>query len=177
MKRECGECQLCCRLLPMKEVNKPAGVRCPFQRHGVGCNIYPRRPLACRLWNCQWLGGQNTGSRPDRAHLVVDIMPDYVTLTYDDGRPPVHVPVLQVWIDQAYPDAHRDHRLRRFIDGKKMPALIRRDAHDAFVIAPPSFTGGDWYESASRLATVEHTAEEKLAVLGRMTMVIEASNG
>jgi hypothetical protein len=28
MKRQCGECQLCCKLLPVPPLNKKAGERC-----------------------------------------------------------------------------------------------------------------------------------------------------
>jgi hypothetical protein len=171
MKRECGECSLCCKLLPMKEFNKPAGVRCQHQRHGVGCNIYPRRPMACHIWICRWLKGDDTGSRPDRAHLVVDIMPDFVTLMQSNGEA-TNVPVLQVWIDPAYPDAHRDPKLRRFIEKQNMAALIRLNAHDAFIIAPPSVSAdGKWYEGETQIAEKMHTAEEKLAVLGPLMSI------
>jgi Putative zinc- or iron-chelating domain len=88
--RKCGECQLCCRLLPMTpyppahvadtvdhmiaagwakpadfagmlhEWEKPAGKSCEHQRHGKGCKVYSRRPFGCRYWNCQWLTGTDT---------------------------------------------------------------------------------------------------------------------
>jgi Putative zinc- or iron-chelating domain len=83
--RQCGDCQLCCKLLPLnsgedaqatrtaaemikhrllslkeaasmiKTFDKPAGQACQYQRHGKGCTIYDRRPLSCRVWNCRWL--------------------------------------------------------------------------------------------------------------------------
>ena len=166
MDRECGDCSLCCKLLPMPEFNKPAGTRCQHQRHGIGCNIYPRRPTPCKLWQCRWLNGDKTGSRPDRAHYVVDIMPDFVTVVPKDGSDPMQVPVIQVWIDPAFPDAHRDKKLRRYIEEKEMPALIRLSAHQAFLLAPPTWSAdGQWWEGESSLcAAKEHTAEERLAV-------------
>jgi len=42
--RVCGSCSLCCKLLPIPPLNKPAGKRCDYQRHGKGCTIYA--PLA-----------------------------------------------------------------------------------------------------------------------------------
>lgn len=84
-RRECGECQLCCKLLPIEaraqdrvaavvdqmidagfarprdfigmrpDFDKPAGVPCKFQRHHKGCTIYRQRPFGCRTWNCRWL--------------------------------------------------------------------------------------------------------------------------
>jgi hypothetical protein len=82
--RQCGDCQLCCKLLPMhagegnrnstaaemikagllsltdaataiKAWDKAAGKPCQYQRHSKGCTVYERRPFACRFWNCRWL--------------------------------------------------------------------------------------------------------------------------
>lgn len=83
--RQCGDCTLCCKLLPLnsredaqatrtaaemikhrllslqeaadmiKTFDKPAGKACQYQRHGKGCTIYDHRPLGCRVWNCRWL--------------------------------------------------------------------------------------------------------------------------
>ncbi|HMF29541.1 MAG TPA: YkgJ family cysteine cluster protein, partial [Candidatus Cybelea sp.] len=77
MTRACSGCTLCCKLLPMKkdkqlearetmnrmievgmmtreqfaqmtpDFDKPAGKRCPHQRHSKGCAIYARRPFGC----------------------------------------------------------------------------------------------------------------------------------
>jgi Fe-S-cluster containining protein len=68
--------------------DKPAGERCPHQRHSKGCVVYARRPLACQVWNCRWLGGADTAdqSRLDRAHYFIDIMPDYITFVEGDKR-------------------------------------------------------------------------------------------
>jgi hypothetical protein len=88
--RRCGDCQLCCKLLPMKadsaarvpeistemvlqgyaqpaefrgmlaEWDKPAGAHCKHQRHRKGCAVYSRRPFGCRYWNCRWLVNDDT---------------------------------------------------------------------------------------------------------------------
>jgi hypothetical protein len=174
MKRECGDCSLCCKLLPMKEYDKPAGVRCQHQRHGVGCNIYPRRPRPCKLWTCRWLNGDDTGPRPDRAHLVVDVMPDYVTLVPHDGSPSTHAPVLQVWVDAAYPDAHRDPRLRRYLEWMGMAALIRMSDRRGFIVAPPNVSSdGKWFESTTQSTEKEHTLADKVAAIGPLRMTLE----
>jgi hypothetical protein len=157
MNRQCGDCQLCCKLVPVKEgfvVNntqhlptfvKPAGCRCPHQKHGVGCAIYERRPMSCRLWTCAWLVGTAL-RRPDRSHYVVDMMPDYVAVDPGEGQPWVELPALQVWIDPRYPEAHRDPELRELIDNSKMVGLIRFSETDAMSIFPPSMTGNGWIE-------------------------------
>ena len=139
--RKCGTCNLCCKLLPMSprvrfapetiklaigaglltaaealdataDFHKAAGARCPHQRRSCGCKIYERRPLGCRFWNCRWLLNDDTAAleRPEKSHYVIDISPDYVTQA---GKT---IPVLQIWCDRDYPDAHRDPELRAFIE-------------------------------------------------------------
>lgn len=174
-RRQCGDCQLCCKLLPFPELGKVAGERCEHQRHNIGCNIYPRRPRPCRVWNCRWLAGDDTGARPDRAHFVVDILPDYVTLVQQNGEK-IEVPVVQVWLDPRYPDAHRDKKLRAFLDRERITALIRLNERDGFVLAPPSVNAdGTWFEGQKQPKTIErmHTPAERLEHMGPLTMQVE----
>jgi Putative zinc- or iron-chelating domain len=143
-RRECGDCQLCCRLLPMKpepphteameamiergfatpdefvgmkpEWFKPAGKRCQYQRHHKGCTIYRQRPFGCRVWNCRWLVNDTDDlPRPDHAHYVIDIMPDIITMAPNDGSPPTDFNVIVIWCDPKHPEAHRDPALRRYL--------------------------------------------------------------
>src|SRR5262245_28811351 len=169
--RRCGECQLCCKLLPMSadshtryknvtemlvmhpdmlpEFNKPAGARCPHQRHHKGCAVYARRPCGCRIWNCQWLANNDMGDqrRPDRSHVVVDIMPDFVKLDPNDGSEPMTVEVIVLWCDPDYPDAHRDPAIRAFLERRGKIALVRFDSRRALSIIPPSMASdGQWHE-------------------------------
>jgi hypothetical protein len=182
--RNCGDCQLCCKLLPMKagsrvataqaligagfaspaefkgmlpDFDKAAGVRCPHQRHHKGCAVYARRPLSCRVWNCRWLVDDDAADlpRPDRAHYVIDIMPDTIRISPHDGSPPTDITAIQVWVDPDYPDAHRDPRLRAWLarryEKEGAVALVRYDHRRAFVLAPPAMTGGDWIEMADNV--------------------------
>lgn len=152
MKRQCGSCTLCCTLLPVNELDKGAGQRCVHCRHGKGCTVYqqPAMPMSCQLWNCRWLVDDDHADlrRPDRSHLVVDIMPEIVLVRDDDTGATTEIDCMQVWIDPAYPEAHRDEGFRRYVDRMKMPALIRADSGDApgWFIMPPSVTGEGWYE-------------------------------
>ena len=72
--RACGECTLCCNLLPIEELNKPRGVWCQHAKKGKGCAIYPDRPSGCRTWRCQWIISDIMGEelRPDRCDVVCD---------------------------------------------------------------------------------------------------------
>jgi len=102
-----------------------------------------------------WLLGQDTAdlSRPDRAHYVIDCMPDYVTLRDNTTGDLTKLPVLQIWVDPRFRDAHRDPALRDYIkrrgeqDG--MAALIRYSSTEAFTIFPPAIASdGEWHEKA-----------------------------
>ncbi|HEV8466043.1 MAG TPA: hypothetical protein VGQ63_13705 [Pseudolabrys sp.] len=140
--RHCGGCTLCCKLLPVTDLDKVAGERCRHQRTGKGCavyNIVGKMPPCCHFWNCRWLVNDDTAdlSRPDRAHYVIDLLPDYVTVIDNETGEKTNVEVIQIWCDPKYPDAHRDPALRRYLERRaaegKM-ALVRYNQKDAFTI-------------------------------------------
>lgn len=177
-ERKCGECTLCCRLLPTKEINKPANTRCQHQRHGKGCGIYADRPFSCKVWSCRWLLNDDTAdlSRPDRSHYVIDVLPDYITAVQDGGS--TDVPVLQIWVDPNYPDAHRDPNLRAYIarrgEQNGMAALIRYDSSNAFVVVPPSLSADrQWHEHGGISTDKEHTLADTLSRFGGSVVVEE----
>jgi len=182
MKRACGDCQLCCRLLPVADgvmvdgrvlpggLHKIAGQTCQHQRHGKGCAIYDHRPFSCRMWSCGWLANNLPISRPDRSHYVVDPMPDYVILAGTD-QGDIKMPIVQIWIDPKYPDAHRDPALRAWLDSINMGALVRyTNEHGinfkCITIWPPSMTGEGWHEEESQYGGPEHSAEDIFEVCG-----------
>jgi hypothetical protein len=175
MARSCGECTLCCKLMPVPEmVDKVAGVRCPHQRSHKGCSIYPKRPLSCQFWSCAWLSWDDTAdlSRPDRAHYVIDIMPDFVTVQDDHKphRPQTQVPVIQVWLDPKYPDAHRDPALRALINSRSQKdgcaAIIRFGSEDALILFPPAISeDGQWHERRSNMRVDQHTFAEIMTAI------------
>ena len=37
MTRRCGDCQLCCTIVPVPEIGKPGLVRCRYQKFAKGC--------------------------------------------------------------------------------------------------------------------------------------------
>ena len=172
-KRNCGGCTLCCRLLPVRELGKGSNERCTHQRSGKGCAVYDklfRVSPSCCLWNCRWLVNDDTAElrRPDRSHYVLDIMPDFITITDDDD--PDHksnVEIVQVWVDPKFPDAYKDPALldylrRRGEEG--IAALIRYSARVAFVLFPPAMTGsGEFVEHRSGIRGGEHTPAEVIA--------------
>jgi Putative zinc- or iron-chelating domain len=200
--RTCSGCTLCCKLLPIndkadatiwehlpqmvavglitgkearetiKDFHKPAGERCPHQRHSKGCAIYNKRPFGCRFWSCAWLSnhqGTEKLSRPDRSHYVIS--PDIDYCEGDDERGHHTIPVIEIWVDPNYPDAHRDPELRAFLAKRGeegYAALIRYDSHRGFLLIPPAMSEtGEWFEKrADHKSGPSHTVEQKLAALG-----------
>jgi hypothetical protein len=169
MTRHCGSCQLCCTLLPVRELAKGANTRCEHQRFGKGCGVYGRHPLPCKLWSCVWLttpGETRDMRRPDRAHYCVDPLPEFITRKFDDGRERKDE-VVQVWCDPRHPEAHRDPALRVYLERRGLPAIIRFDSQRGLVIVPPQLTDtGEWFELESTVSEGEHTAEEIARVVG-----------
>lgn len=181
--RQCGDCQLCCKLLPVHEppVEKAAGVRCVHQRHGKGCNIYAKRPHACAIWNCRWLVNDDAAdlSRPDRSHYVIDLMPDFVTTIDNETGTRTNIQVVQIWCDPKYPDAHRDPHLRAWMQRRAqqgIACIVRFNSRDAITIFPPPFDPkGEWHEIDSNAASIRqpHTFDEVQRALGPARVIYE----
>jgi hypothetical protein len=179
MMRQCGDCQLCCKLLPVKSLDKPAGQRCQHQSHARGCKVYARLARVspeCRLWNCRWLVEDDTADlrRPDRSHYVIDLVPDFVTLRDDATGDAQHIQVVQIWVDPKFPDAHRDPALRAYLERRakdNIIGLVRWDNEKAVALFPPELSSDrQWHEQGSKFRPKEHTPEEKVAALGKMTL-------
>jgi hypothetical protein len=181
MSRQCGDCQLCCKLLPVQGVKKPAGTVCQFQKFHKGCTVYhtPKMPFECGTWNCRWLVNDDAAdlSRPDRSHYVIDLMPDFVTLREYD-KEIENIQVVQIWCDPKYPDAHRDPALRRWMfrraqDG--IAAIIRFNSREALTIfAPPFAHDGQWHEVTSGVSLERtHTWAEIENALGKANVIVE----
>lgn len=74
--RTCGDCDLCCTVLRVDELEKPARVPCDKLRAAPesGCSIYGTRPRICRSYKCAWLlGSFGDDDRPDRLGAVLDL--------------------------------------------------------------------------------------------------------
>jgi hypothetical protein len=164
--RGCGSCQLCCKLLPVPDLQKPAGTKCRHARVGKGCTIYADRPFPCRVWACRWLADATATAgmpRPDRCHYVIDTAPDYITANAPDGTSR-RISVIQVWVDPAFRDAWRTPELRAFMLRQaqqfSLATIIRWSSRDALMVFPPPFDAdGEWHEMTGDV--VHRTAEEE----------------
>jgi hypothetical protein len=173
--RECGDCQLCCKLLPVAAVQKLAGQRCQHQRHHKGCAVYAKLMQVspeCHYWSCRWLVENDTADlrRPDRSHYVIDLMPDFVTMRNDETGETQNIEVVQIWVDPKHPDAHRDPALRAYLERRgreNIIALVRWDNVRAMALFPPALSANrQWNEVTTDFRMKEHTLADVVKALG-----------
>jgi hypothetical protein len=90
-KRVCGECSLCCKVIAVDVLQKPAGAWCGHCLKTSGCAIYERRPDECRQFNCGWLVNPEFGDEwyPRRSKMVLtfDRRANRVGVHVDAGSP------------------------------------------------------------------------------------------
>ncbi len=93
--RECGDCTMCCKVLEVGALKKPAGTWCTHCTTSRGCGIYETRPQECRDFMCAWLESHTLDERwkPSLCKFVVSAEPGNVNL--------------KVSVDPARPDAWR----------------------------------------------------------------------
>jgi hypothetical protein len=100
-KRECGNCNLCCKLLGISEIKKPPGQWCGHVKCGKGCAIYDNRPQSCRDFDCLWLqGAWPKALKPNKTKVVP---------TTDEGS-------VVLYVDSATPSAFRSPEMIKVID-------------------------------------------------------------
>jgi Fe-S-cluster containining protein len=89
--RSCGTCSLCCKVLPVPELSKPAGQWCVHSAPGSGCAAHADRPLACRQFFCAWRLDPNLGPewKPEVSRFVLSTEPAHgaLVVTVDPGMP------------------------------------------------------------------------------------------
>jgi hypothetical protein len=159
--RRCGDCSLCCKLLPNVALKKPAGKPCRYQRHGKGCTIYPTRPQECQFWSCRWLASSEETAgmrRPDRAHYVIDALPDTIRLVNNETGEPTEFEAIQIWVDPAFPKTQHDPELRAYMlkmaQEHSMPTLLRWSNRVGTAVFPPPLNADhEWHQVTSEGAT------------------------
>lgn len=87
--RHCGDCTLCCKVMEIEALAKPAGNWCPHCRPKHGCAIYQERPAECADFNCLWLLNARLGEqwRPSKAKFVLTTSKDGIEVRCDPGFP------------------------------------------------------------------------------------------
>ena len=64
---------MCCKVIRIVELEKPAGVWCRHALPGHGCSIYADRPTPCEVFRCLWLHDPQTPEalKPEHAKVVL----------------------------------------------------------------------------------------------------------
>lgn len=80
--KECGDCTLCCLLLPIKDANSKPNELCSHCDLKKGCKIYEKRPQACKDFNCSWLLDDNMSGdlRPDKCNVIFEKITNNIEL-------------------------------------------------------------------------------------------------
>jgi len=104
--RACGACNLCCKVLQVESLNKPAGQWCVHVLKGRGCGIHGRHPDDCRSFRCGWLDSPELGPewKPEISRFVVRDERDQrrICIDVDPGYPgawkaPAYYPLIKQW--------------------------------------------------------------------------------
>jgi hypothetical protein len=129
--RICGSCTLCCTVMQVEELNKPAGVTCSYLAAGSGCTIRDQRPRACRRFFCGWRLDPNIDSlwKPSICGFVLTISLRYgsMLLMVDPARP-------LAWRMQPYLGRLKEWSARAFKEDKRIVAIVA--GGEATVILP-----------------------------------------
>ena len=64
---------MCCKVLDVPELEKPANHWCPHVVKGRGCGIHETRPAICRGYQCRWTLDETLGDawKPDRCKFIL----------------------------------------------------------------------------------------------------------
>lgn len=83
IKRDCGDCQACCIILQVEEIQKPMRKPCEHLCK-TGCSIYRRRPLSCQQFDCIWKKVKIEGMRrPDKSKMMYVLGKNNVISAYE----------------------------------------------------------------------------------------------
>jgi hypothetical protein len=89
--RTCGSCTLCCKVMQVDALGKPAGKWCPHCAPGRGCKIYETRPQECRTFNCAWIMDARLGPhwKPEKCKFLLIAKSDgsEIEVRCDSGFP------------------------------------------------------------------------------------------
>ena len=71
--RSCEGCGMCCNLLRIDSLNKPAGEWCQHCSTRRSCDIHGSHPDACRNFHCGWLTVEALGDewKPSKSKIIM----------------------------------------------------------------------------------------------------------
>ena len=106
--RSCDGCTACCKLMIIRELDKPADKWCSHCKIGSGCSIYATRPAVCAAFKCVWLQTQDGANplapelRPDISHVVMSTAHDSKDIVLN--------------VSATRPDAWKTGAIRQLVD-------------------------------------------------------------
>jgi len=85
---KCGECTLCCELLPVHFLDKPPLEKCKFAVECQGCSIYKDRPEECSSFDCMYFQSEKISEelRPDKCHVIFEKLTYKLVLGTKDSK-------------------------------------------------------------------------------------------
>jgi hypothetical protein len=123
--RTCGTCTLCCTVVGVEELNKPAGVTCSYAAAGSGCTIREQRPRSCRRFFCGWRLDPNIDSlwKPSICGFVLTISLRHASMLVmvDPTRP-------LAWRELPYYGRLKEWSGRAFREDKRIVAVVGGEA-------------------------------------------------
>jgi hypothetical protein len=86
--RACDGCTLCCKVIGVKELEKPRGAWCVHCEVEKGCTIHSVRPKVCRSYACRFLVDADLDDiwRPSQCGLVINTDRRRVVVNVDTDR-------------------------------------------------------------------------------------------
>jgi hypothetical protein len=134
-ERACGSCTLCCTVLAIDELQKPACAHCPHELPRTGCGIYAHRPPSCARFQCLWLATPTAASslRPDRVGGLLALYEGELYL-HEDAEYPGMAAGLLAGVIEAYTreegrtvtivSGPAEHRTMRVVGGPKRLPMV-----------------------------------------------------
>ncbi len=114
----CGACNLCCRLLEIKDMGKPAQMQCWHTGIHGGCAVHAQKetdPIlrACFQFKCVWLESQTLDDLTKRG--TRSMRPDQIHVLFGpfDREDPT---LLYVHVDPAHKTAWRNPAVLEYMD-------------------------------------------------------------
>ena len=119
----CGACNLCCRLLAVPDIHKPARMLCWWTNIHGGCSRQHEKPqtfdpnhelMACAQFECLWLASQAHEDeskrmprhlRPDQSHIVMGPQD-----RHDDT-------LIYIQVDPDHPTAWKEPEIQHHLQG------------------------------------------------------------
>ena len=137
--RTYGDCTLCCKVMAIEALAKPAGTWCRHCKPGRGCAIYAERPGECVDFACLWLINDLLDERwkPSRSKLVVTTSDDGVEIRCDPGTPnawrkPPYTDDIRAWAEEG----ERNDMTVLVIVGQRMTLVTPEREFDLGVVGP-----------------------------------------